>query len=87
MSVPPPGQLPIVLEVRCAAIGKWLGTYQYRIMRPVARMAPAIDRMCVACYPKSSWLSWSSRSPSLWQLTSTRTKSEARSGMPMDRRP
>ncbi len=44
MLVPPPGQLSIVRE----AVGidpKVTGQDQYRIMRRVARMTPAIDRM------------------------------------------
>ncbi len=44
MSVPPPGQLSIVLEAE-RIDPKVTGSCQYRTMRRLARMTPAIDRM------------------------------------------
>ena len=44
MSVPPPGQLSIVLEAE-RVDPEVTGQYRYRTMRRVARMAPLVDRM------------------------------------------
>ena len=44
MSVPPPGQLSIVLEAE-SIDPKVPAQNQYRTMRRIARMTPAIDRM------------------------------------------
>jgi hypothetical protein len=44
MLVPPPGQLSIVLEAE-GIDPKVTGRDQYRTMRRIARMTPAIDRM------------------------------------------
>ncbi len=44
MLVPPPGQLSIVLEAKLID-PEVTGQYQYRTMRPNARLTPPADRM------------------------------------------
>jgi hypothetical protein len=44
MLVPPPGQLSIVREVE-RVDPEVTGQYQYRTMRPIARMASPVGRM------------------------------------------
>jgi hypothetical protein len=44
MLVPPQGQLSIILEAE-RVHPEVTGQYQYRTMRPVARMAPPVGRM------------------------------------------
>ena len=44
MSVPPPGQLSIILAAE-RIDPEVTGRYQYRAMRRIARMTPPVDRM------------------------------------------
>jgi hypothetical protein len=44
MSVPPPGQLAIILEAE-RIDPEVIGPYQYHTIRRIARITPPVDRM------------------------------------------